>query len=168
VAWRRGRVDWNVTVGLDAQGRTALFDRWQGPWELTEQRVLSNLGRARMLVDSTGVGDPIVERLQKGRTNVQGFKFTALTKQQPLEGLAGAIHRREITYPDGPIVHELEAFQYEYSASGVRYSAPSGVHDDCVMALALAVRLRAQPERRAIWPSPTPSAVPLRRRGLAA
>jgi hypothetical protein len=34
-------------------------------------------------------------------------------------GLAGAIHRREITYPDGPIVHELEAFQYEYTATGV-------------------------------------------------
>ena len=29
-----------------------------------------------------------------------------------MEGLAGAIHRREITYPDGPIVYELEAFQY--------------------------------------------------------
>jgi hypothetical protein len=129
-------VDWNVTIGLDVHGRTALFDRWQSPWELTEQRVLANVGRARALIDSTGVGDPIVERLQKGRTNVQGFKFTALTKQQLLEGLAGAIHRREITYPDGPIVHELEAFQYEYSASGVRYSAPSAVHDDCVLALA--------------------------------
>jgi hypothetical protein len=162
-------VDWNVTLGLDASGRTALFDRWQGPWEVTEARVLGHLGKTRALIDSTGVGDPIVERLQKGRSNVEGFKFTALSKQQLMEGLAGAIHRREITYPAGPIVHELEAFQYEYSASGVRYSAPSGVHDDCVMALALAVRLHAQPERRAIWPSsPVQTVPPPRRRGLVA
>jgi hypothetical protein len=78
------------------------------------------------------------QRLQKGRSNVEGFKFTALSKQQLMEGLAGAIHRREITYPDGPIVHEFEAFQYEYTPSGVRYAAPAGMHDDCVCALALA------------------------------
>ena len=39
---------------------------------------------------------------------------------------------------------ELEAFGYEYSASGVKYSAPEGLHDDCVMALALAVFGRDQ------------------------
>jgi hypothetical protein len=162
-------VDWNVTVGLDANGSTALYDRWQGPGETTETRVLGHVAKARALIDSTGVGDPIVERLQKGRSNIDGFKFTALSKQQLMEGLAGAIHRREITYPDGPIVHELEAFQYEYTASGVHYAAPAGMHDDCVCALALAVRLHAQPIRRAVWPSaPTPAVVPIRRRGLAA
>jgi hypothetical protein len=109
------------------------------------------------------------QRLQKGRSNIEGFKFTALSKQQLMEGLAGAIHRREITYPDGPIVHELEAFQYEYSPSGVRYAASAGMHDDCVCALALAVRLFAQPPRRAIWPStPQLSLTRPLRRGLAA
>lgn len=42
-------------------------------------------------------------------------------------------------FPDGPIRQELESFEYEYTGRGVRYSAPQGVHDDCVMALALAV-----------------------------
>ena len=53
-----------------------------------------------------------------------------------------AIQRREVTFPDGPIRHELEIFQYEYTATGVRYTAPDGMHDDCVDALALAVRCR--------------------------
>jgi len=92
------------------------------------------------------------------------------TVQQLMEGLAGAIHRREITYPDGPIVHELEAFQYEHAASGVRYAAPAGMHDDPVSALALAVKLRAEPVLRAVWPSTGPRAPSptYRRRGLAA
>ena len=34
---------------------------------------------------------------------------------------------------------ELEAFEFTYSASGVRYEAPPGLHDDGVMALALAL-----------------------------
>ena len=74
---------------------------------------------------------------------------------------------REITYPDGPIVHELEAFQYEYTAAGVRYAAPAGMHDDCVCALALAVKLHGEPVLRAIWPSDPVQPV-FRRRGLAA
>jgi hypothetical protein len=59
------------------------------------------------------------------------------------------------------------AFQYQYTASGVRYSAPAGMHDDCVCALALAVKLHAEPIRRAIWPSP-PTQPIYWHRGLAA
>jgi N-acetylmuramoyl-L-alanine amidase len=32
----------------------------------------------------------------------------------------------------------LEIFEYQYTATGVRYNAPTGFHDDCVNALALA------------------------------
>jgi hypothetical protein len=37
-------------------------------------------------------------------------------------------------------VNELEAFEYMYSQTGVRYSAPTGLHDDAVCALALAAQ----------------------------
>jgi len=53
-------------------------------------------------------------------------------------GLQTAIQTGRIGYPTGLIVNELEVFEYQYTASGVKYSAPSGFHDDCVMALALA------------------------------
>ena len=36
------------------------------------------------------------------------------------------------------MVDELESFEYIYSRSGVKYSAPDGMHDDIVCALALA------------------------------
>jgi hypothetical protein len=106
-------------------------------------------GRTKALVDSTGVGDPILERLQKTTPNTyEGFKFTQPSKQQLMEGLAVAIQQRRVTFPDGPIVNELETFEYVYTRTGVRYSAPDGLHDDCVMGLALAVKKMERPERK--------------------
>jgi hypothetical protein len=63
-----------------------------------------------------------------------------------MEGLAVAIQQKRIAIPkDGPLRVELESFEYEHTRTGVRYSAPTGEHDDCVMALALAVRLHTMP-----------------------
>lgn len=136
-------VDWTVGIGLDAVGVVSRFLRWQGPWETTTDRIIVETSSVKALVDSTGVGDPILERLQKGRPNYEGYHFTAPSKQRLMEGLAVAIQRREVAIPDGPIVSELEAFEYVYTRTGVRYSAPEGMHDDCVCALALAVARKA-------------------------
>lgn len=133
-------VDWTVTLGLDRDGVTSVFERWQGPWERTVPRIERLVGGTPALVDSTGVGDPILERLQLIGPNYAGFKISAQSKQQLMEGLAVAIQRGEVWYPAGPIVAELEAFEYVYTRTGVSYSAPEGMHDDCVIALALAVR----------------------------
>lgn len=147
-------VDWTVIVGLDAQGRVCHFERFRAPWDETTARVLKALappGKSRTpaLCDATGVGDPIVERLQRAGARVEGFLFSAPSKQSLMEGLAVAIQQREVTYPDGPIVAELEAFEYQYTRTGVRYAALEGLHDDTVCALALAVRRRGQ--RRTGW-----------------
>jgi hypothetical protein len=133
-------VDWTVCIALDAAGAVCRFERWQGPWQATIPRIVRLIGTTSVLVDSTGVGDPVLEELQAGgRINYRGYKFTAPSKQQLMEGLAVAIQQQQITYPDGVIVNELEAFEYVYTRTGTRYSAPEGMHDDCVMALALAV-----------------------------
>jgi hypothetical protein len=58
-----------------------------------------------------------------------------------MEGLSVAIQQRRVHFPEGPLLSELETFEYEYTRTGVRYRAPDGLHDDCVCALALAVQL---------------------------
>jgi hypothetical protein len=139
--------DWTVGIALDVDGATCRFLRWQAPWEETTDRIVRETGAVKAVVDSTGVGDPIVERLQKASRKFEGYQFTAPSKQRLMEGLAVAIQRREVTYPEGPIVTELEAFEYVYTRTGVHYSAPEGMHDDCVCALALAVYARAHQPR---------------------
>lgn len=133
-------VDWTVIVGMDQFGGVCHFQRFQKPWRDTINTILAlpGAGRTWMLVDSTGVGDPVTEDLQGRIQRVEGYKYSSSTKQDLMQGLQLAIQRREITYPDGPIVTELEAFEYKYTPSGVKYSAPAGFTDDCVNALALA------------------------------
>ncbi len=133
--------DWTVVCGLDAAGRVCVLERWQADWGQTRRRILELIGRTPSLADSTGAGDPIVEDLQRSAA-VEGFKFTSQSKQQVMEGLAAAIQRGEVRFPDGWLRGELEAFEFAYRAGGVRYAAPSGLHDDGVCALALAAHQR--------------------------
>jgi phage FluMu gp28-like protein len=138
--------DYTVIIGLDANKNVCVFERFQKSWNETIETVRRVCGKTKALVDSTGVGDAVLESLQKdSRSNFEGFKFTAPSKQQLMEGLAVAIQKQEIHFPDGVISNELEAFEYEYTRTGVRYSAPSGMHDDAVCALALAVSIASQP-----------------------
>jgi hypothetical protein len=133
-------VDWTVIVGLDVEGRCCAFERFQKPWQETIDRVAEVCRGKHALVDSTGVGDPIVEILQRAHTNAEGYNFSLKSKQQLMEGLAVDIQQQHVRFPEGPIAQELRDFEYEYTRTGVRYTAPEGLHDDCVMALALATR----------------------------
>lgn len=131
-------VDWTWAIGLDVNGNVAVSERWQAPWGVTRARLVALIGDTPALVDSTGVGDPIVEDLQKDCSQVEGFKFTSQSKQQLMEGLRSDIHQGLTHFPDGILRKELESYEYEYTAHGVKYDAPEGVHDDGVCALALA------------------------------
>ena len=92
-------------------------------------------------VDATGVGDPIVEDFRNMRIPVEGLTLTNELKGQMINRLALAIEQRLITYPYIPeLIAELEAYTFEILPSNkFRYNAPEGMHDDCVISLALAV-----------------------------
>ncbi len=132
--------DYFVCIGLNAAGGVAAFHRWRGiPWRNSIKMVWNLVGEdTPALVDSTGVGDPVLEELQFEHGNFYGFHFSPTSKQKLMEGLAVSIQSEEITFPEGLIKFELELFEYEETRTGVRYSAPQGKHDDCVAALALA------------------------------
>jgi phage FluMu gp28-like protein len=143
--------DFTVIIGLDQFGQVCHFDRFQLDWMQTVQRI-QVLPKVPMQIDSTGVGDPITEQVQKGRENVVSFKFTQSSKQQIMEGLALGIQHRKVIFPNagpgklhfgdpGNIKLELEDFEFEYTKTGVRYAATGDKHDDCVCALALAYDL---------------------------
>ena len=128
--------DWTVIIGLDRNASVCYFERFQMDWKQTITHI-KNLPPAPVCIDSTGTGDPIAEEVARAR-NTEAYKFTSISKQQLMEGLATGIQQRKITFPEGHIKDELENFEYEYTRTGVRYSAPQGLHDDCVCALALA------------------------------
>jgi hypothetical protein len=143
--------DYLVLIGLDSNGNVAAFHRWRGvPWRDSIRRIHRIVGEdIPALVDSTGVGDPVLEELQHEHGNFFGFHFTLVGKQKLMEGLAVSIQGREIRFPDGPIRQELDSFQYQLTRTATRYSAPEGENDDCVCSLALA---------RQMWTEAVPGA----------
>jgi phage FluMu gp28-like protein len=131
--------DYSVIVGLDVNGAVCHYDRFQLDWSATKEKI-KQLNKVPKVIDATGVGDPIVEDLQRDDYMIEGFKFTSQSKQQLIEGLVIAIQQGLVKYPEGTIVDELSLFEYVYSKTGVKYSAPQGMHDDAVCSLALAWR----------------------------
>ncbi len=155
-------VDWTVGVGLDADGVVCRLSRFQAPWPETTERIRRETGQTTpALVDSTGVGDPVLGALQVGSSNFEGFKFTSMSKQRIMEGLAVTIQNHATRFPPAEtspphsspahLAKELEEFEYEYTKMGVRYSAPEGMHDDCVCAMALADECRRTRGDLSVW-----------------
>ncbi len=130
-------VDWTAIIGLDRVASVSDFRHFQKSWGSTTDEIKS-LPMVPSAIDSTGAGDPIVEEVQRHRNDTEAYVFTQRSKQQLMEGLALAIQTRLISFPEGVIRTELESFEYEYTRTGVKYSAPPGSHDDTVCALALA------------------------------
>lgn len=137
--------DFTVLCCLDSRGHLVAFDRFnQIDWAFQKARIIdmAEKYRAKVIIDSSGVGDPIFEDLQRAGLNIEGYKFTNESKKQLIEGLSLAIEQRRVSFPDIPVlINELKIFGYKIKASGtITYNAPPGYHDDCVIALALAAR----------------------------
>lgn len=132
-------LDFTVVVGLDAYRHIAFLDRWQAPWAATKAKVRDIVGQTPIVADATGVGDAIVADLQTMGVDVTPHVFTQPSKLRLMQRLVAAFQGDELGIPEGWLVGELEAFEFMYTATGVRYEAPSGFHDDGVMALGLAL-----------------------------
>lgn len=111
------------------------------------------------------MGGPVVEQLQADKLPVAGFLTTSPSKAAIIQGLALAFERGTIRIPNDPVLlGELQAFEGKSSPGGlIRYGAPAGLHDDTVMALAIAwAALTGPREQRQYFdpgtrgPSPTP------------
>lgn len=136
--------DWTVVVVLDANGRLVAFDRLQGTtWSRIQsvvERYAEEYTSNRVALDATR-DNKIVQDLQDAGLTVDPVKFTASEKRTIIENLITRLEADEITLSSdaNQLINELEVFEYDRSESGrIRYSAPSGFHDDCVDALALA------------------------------
>ena len=96
---------------------------------------------AVILAESNSIGRPIIEELQRSGLPVRGFETTATSKPPLIESLALAFEREECQWQADPVwTGELEAYERKVSPVTGRsqYSAPEGMHDDTVIARALA------------------------------
>ena len=135
--------DFTVLCILDQHGHLCFFDRFSElDWVFQRRRIVNVCQRynSRLLIDSTGVGDPIYDELRREHVRVDGYKFTSASKADLIENLSMQIENKNVSYPEIPeLINELELFTYKMGQTGtIQYTAPEGYHDDCVIALALA------------------------------
>jgi phage terminase large subunit-like protein len=104
------------------------------------QNLVARFRPRRIIAERNAAGEPLVEHLQRLGLPVMGYQSTSESKRTAIEALSLAFERGDIKIlPDETLLAELEAFQAERLPSGLlRYGAPPGMHDDCVIALAMA------------------------------
>jgi hypothetical protein len=141
--------DWTVICVLqilpNGKAKQVYFERFnQISWERQEKAILAahKAYPGQIILDSTGVGDPIFERIRRTGVNTKGFQITGASKEPLIDNAAMMIEHGNVRLMDiDAQTNELLAYQYEITrARNVKMNAPQGMHDDCVIALALALQ----------------------------
>ncbi len=137
--------DYTVVTAIDLTTFKAFVaERFnQIDYPLQKARIQSQhfrFNKAQIIIDSTGVGEPIYDDLNAAQIPVTGYKFTEQSRRDLLTNLQLLLEQEIVKIPNDPILlDELRSFQYELSDSGrVKMVVPEGLHDDMVMSLALA------------------------------
>ena len=144
--------DYTVLTVIDRDTYEVVhFDRFnQRDYPLQKQQIILKAQRynnARIVIDATGEGRSIYQDLRNSGVFVEDFTFSGKTKPELIGKLIVFAEEKYIKIPDIPVlVNELKAFEYNYlnertgePLKNIKYEAPKGYHDDCVMSLALAV-----------------------------
>jgi hypothetical protein len=120
--WRREKVrdvvvgcdvakhtDFTVLIGMDAAtGRCFAMERFNHlDWPVQKERILSFARNVcgRLILDATGVGDPIYDDLKRVYPDVEGFKLTNASKTQLIQRLIVAVEQRKVCWPGNGMAH---------------------------------------------------------------
>jgi len=138
-------VDFTVVSVLDAESKEMVFmDRFNRvDYPVLINRLESTYRRynlTSMVVESNSIGRPVIDELVARGLNIVPFTTTSATKQSIIQNLQSAFENGQILVLNEPVlIGELLSFESKRNASGsFSYSAPAGMHDDCVMSLAFA------------------------------
>lgn len=144
VDWAK-TTDFTVLTMLDVKERRMVaLDRFnQIDWSLQRGRLKALYERYKpvsIIAETNSIGEPNIEALRQEGLPVQGFTTTNASKAQVIEGLSLAFEQGALAILNDPVlIGELQAYELERLPSGLtRYNAPEGMHDDCVISLALA------------------------------
>ena len=151
--------DFTVLTIIDANTREVVYlDRYNGvDYSMQRQRIKAacdRFGVAGIVAESNAMGKPNNDELRRMGLPVRDFTTTNSTKADIIESLAAAFEQGNIRIlNDATLIAELQAYEVQRLPSGmVRYTAPDGLHDDCVVSLALAwhgATLAQRPRARA-------------------
>ena len=147
--------DYTVITIQDKSGHVLDVQRWRhDEWSKIIDKVAQVIKKwnATGYVEVNNQGDVFYEMLRSKVGNLaQPFTTTTKTKPMIIEELAVDFEQGNIVMPEIDfLIDELEAFTYIFDprTRRVKYSAPEGVHDDCVMSMAICNHARLNLSRK--------------------
>lgn len=139
--------DYSVLSIFNEKGEQFYIERWRHTdWQSIVKNIAQGLRTNNVqtaLVEVNSIGDVIFEMLQKecaSYCTIEPFVTTNQSKKEIVESLIVANQNKEVRFLNVDwLDKELEMFTYEYNPKSrvIKYSAPSGFHDDGVMASCL-------------------------------
>jgi hypothetical protein len=138
----RGLGDYTVFVALHESGCVLEIDRFRGidyPLQLDRLRAFwERHSQPWIIAEDNSMGSVLVSQLQRDGLPVVPFLTNAANKAHIVQTLALAFEQGNVGIPnDAVLIAELQGYEGRDSNGYIRYGAPSGMHDDCVMALAI-------------------------------
>ena len=149
--------DFTVITIIDNDGRVVYMDRCRDvSFEQQKSRInyaINLYAKCPVYIDATGMGSSVFEALRNSGMRIEGINLDYKTKAEIIQHLGFQIETQSVIYPIGSIVlEELQNYQFTRSPTGlIKYEAASGFHDDCVIALALAVWGQRQSGGTGLW-----------------
>lgn len=132
--------DWTVIIGLDEDGNMSHFERFKLPYEVTIGKIKTLPDNIVKIIDRTGVGEAIFERLLMETLNIMGFQFTSTSKPKLYFELIKEVEEGGLKFNE-VVADEMLNFEFKYTSNGhPTFNASAGNTDDCVAALALSFR----------------------------
>jgi phage terminase large subunit-like protein len=125
-------------------GEMAYMDRFNRvDYSVLEDRLEATYNRFNldmMTIEDNSIGQGVIDHLRNRGLAINTFTTTNATKHAAITGLQSAFEHGRIKILNDPVlIGELQAFEAKRNSSGTfSYSAPESMHDDCVMALAIA------------------------------
>ena len=145
--------DFTVATFMNAQGQVIDIYRANAQeWTTMTGEIIKRIKQynATVMIEVNSIGDVIFEQVKSQWADTHPFMTTSKSKNEIIEGLILDMNEDTIGIPDAltfpPLLSELEVFTYEYNPKtrNIRYGHPSGLHDDCVISLAIANYNRKQ------------------------
>lgn len=138
--------DYSVATFMDSKGRVIdVYRNNQVEWGVMIKDIIDKINKYKAItsIEVNSMGDVIYEQIKSKVKNIHPFITNNNTKQEIIEGLILDFNEGSIQIPSvelfNPLFNELSQFTFEYSPSTrrIKYGAPQGLHDDCVMSLAI-------------------------------
>lgn len=137
--------DYTVVMLMDAHGTITKIYAFNdlGPVEQISKIadiVKQNPSLKTVCVEMNSIGSIYYSMLKKAiRTDIRKFNTTNESKREIIEQLITAFQTGKISIPyDEELLLELQHYTVEKTSKGYTYNGADGIHDDYVMALALA------------------------------